>query len=77
MKYENNTKKATHIELLLLFRPLRPNLIRTSALPKGLFSLRFAPVGAEHPLVAAVAPFGVVFGGFEEVSGFGRELFHH
>ena len=59
---------------------LRPNLIRTSALPKSLFCLftfRFAPVGAQHALVAAVAPFGVVFGGFEEVGGFGRELFHH
>ena len=51
-------------------RLLRPNLIRTSALPKSLFTFRFAPVRAEHSLVAAVVPFGVVFGGFEEVGGF-------
>ena len=62
---------------LLFLRLFRPNRIRTSALPKGLFSLRFAPVGAEHALVAAVAPFGVVFGCLEQFCGFGGELLHY
>ena len=44
---------------------------------KDYSTLLLAPVGAEHALVAAVAPFGVVFGGFEEVSGFSWELLHH
>ncbi len=40
-------------------------------------ALLFAPVRREHTLVGAVTPFGVVFGGLEEVGSFSRELLHH